>query len=86
MSNTKVLVFGSNGLVGNSVSRILNDSSKVGKLYLSQRSDTDLEDKSQIEKKISEIKPDIIIKRKFVLRWKIRANQLSLCLRKNYWY
>ena len=61
MSNLKVLVFGSNGLVGNSVSRILNDSSKVGELYLSQRSDTDLEEKIQIEKKISEVKPDIII-------------------------
>ena len=61
MSNLKVLVFGSNGLVGNSVSRILNDSSKVGELYLSQRSDTDLEEKIQIEKKINEVKPDIII-------------------------
>ena len=61
MSNLKVLVFGSNGLVGNSVSRILNDSSKVGELYLSQRSDTDLEEKIQIEKKINEVNPDIII-------------------------
>ena len=61
MSNLKVLVFGSNGLVGHSVSRILNDSSKVGELYLSQRSDTDLEEKIQIEKKINEVKPDIII-------------------------
>ncbi len=61
MNNAKVLVFGSNGLVGNSVSRILKNSSKVEKLFLSQRSDTDLEEKNQIEEKINDVKPDIII-------------------------
>ena len=48
MSNLKVLVFGSNGLVGNLLKN-LNDSSKV-EIYLSQRSDIDLEEKIQIEK------------------------------------
>jgi len=57
----KVIVFGSNGLVGSSVSRILEDSIKVKQLIKSNRSELDLFDKKNVEKFVKKHRPDVII-------------------------
>ena len=56
----KVIVFGSNGLVGSSISRILEDSVKVKQLIKSNRSELDLFDKKNVEKFVKH-RPDVII-------------------------
>jgi GDP-L-fucose synthase len=62
MNNQKnILVFGSNGMVGSSVSRKLKKSKKVNKLTLSSRSDTDLFNSSEVFEKINKVEPDVII-------------------------
>lgn len=57
----KVIVFGSKGLVGSSISRILEDSIKVKQLIKSNRSELDLFDKEDVEKFIKKHRPDVII-------------------------
>ena len=57
----KVIVFGSNGLVGSSISRILEDSVKVKQLIKSNRSELDLFDKNNVEKFVKKHRPDVII-------------------------
>ena len=57
----KVIVFGSNGLVGSSISRILEDSIKVKQLIKSNRSELDLFDKKNVEKFVKKHRPDVIV-------------------------
>jgi len=57
----KVLVFGSNGMVGSSVSRILKKDSYFEKIFTSNRKDTNLFELSDTKKTINKIKPDVII-------------------------
>jgi len=61
MNKLHVLVVGSKGLVGSSLSRVLSQSSKVSKLTLSSREDTDLFDFNKTKKLIDETKPDVLI-------------------------
>ena len=57
----KVLLFGSNGLVGSSLGRKLKTSDKVSELVLSTRKDTDLFSFESTKKKIVNENPDVII-------------------------
>ena len=61
MKKRKVLVFGSNGLVGNSLVRILGNSSKVSNLVTSSRADTDLFSFQDTKKTIENVMPDLVI-------------------------
>ena len=61
MKKRKVLVFGSNGLVGNSLVRILRNSSKVSNLVTSSRADTDLFAFQDTKKTIENVMPDLVI-------------------------
>ena len=56
----KILIFGSNGLVGSSLCRYLSKN-KECTILESNRNDTDLFDYSSVVKKLSSTKPDIII-------------------------
>ncbi len=57
----KVLLFGSSGLVGSSLSRVLNNSDKISKLVSSTRKDTNLFSLKETEKTIKNTDPDVII-------------------------
>ena len=57
----RVLLFGSNGLVGSSCKSVLNKSSKVTELKSSNRKDTNLFDYQQTKQTIESFKPDLII-------------------------
>ncbi len=59
----KVLVFGSNGLVGNAIKRYsgLNENTKKYNFYFSTRRDTNLFSYDETYKLISEFKPEILI-------------------------
>ena len=57
----RVLIFGSNGLVGASCKKIFQSSSKVSDLFCSTREDTDLFDFDQTKKTILNFNPDLII-------------------------
>ncbi len=57
----RVLLFGSNGLVGSSCKSVLKGSSKVTELKSSNRNDTDLFDYQQTKQAIESFKPDLII-------------------------
>lgn len=57
----KILIFGSNGLVGSNLSRILSKSNFVSKVISSTRKDTNLFSLTETSKKIEHEKPDIII-------------------------
>ena len=57
----KALVFGSNGLVGSSVGRILENSTQIDTVVLSNRQDTDLFNLDETKKIIEETKPQFII-------------------------
>lgn len=57
----RVLIFGSRGLVGKSLTHKLSQSKKVSDLILSSRDDTNLLDFSETKSKIIDIKPDLII-------------------------
>ena len=61
MKNSKVLIFGSNGLVGKACTNILSKSSKVKSIFASTRKDTDLFDPVATKKIIEIEKPDVII-------------------------
>ena len=56
-----VLVFGSNGMVGSTLLRILKKSNKVEKVTGSNRKDTNLFDFEATKNKIQTLEPDIII-------------------------
>jgi len=56
----KILIFGSKGMVGSSISRILEQDSKY-ELILSNREKTDLFNLNETKKLIKEIKPDVIV-------------------------
>tara|TARA_B100001564_G_scaffold336006_1_gene325811 strand:- start:1308 stop:2231 length:924 start_codon:yes stop_codon:yes gene_type:complete len=57
----RVLLFGSNGLVGSSCKYIFESSSKVSELRCSSRNDTDLFDYNQTKQTIDTFKPDLVI-------------------------
>ena len=57
----KVLLFGSKGLVGSSLARVLKRSEKITELILSTRQDTDLFNLENTKNKISVTKPDVVI-------------------------
>ena len=61
MNNEKVIVFGSNGLVGRSVVSKLKNSSKVSDIFASNRKDTDLNNKLEIFNIIEKVNPTVII-------------------------
>ena len=57
----KVLIFGSNGLVGSSVNRILNGSDKVNHVISAKRNDADLFSLDETSNLIKNSSPDVII-------------------------
>ena len=57
----KVLIFGSNGLVGSSVNKILNDSDKVNHVISAKRNDADLFSLDETSNLIKNSSPDVII-------------------------
>ena len=57
----KVLVFGSNGLVGNSIKRIFDKQSHYTEVFFSTRKDTDLFNFKETSSTISTFKPNVII-------------------------
>ncbi len=57
----KVLILGSNGLVGSSLKRILDKNQKITDLIASTREDTDLFSLSSTKKLINETEPDVLI-------------------------
>ena len=61
MDKLKILLFGSNGLVGSSLKTILNNSSKVESLFSSTRKDTNLFDLDQTREIVEKLNPDVII-------------------------
>ena len=61
MDKKKVIIFGSNGLVGKSLNRILSVSDKVSKIIPSTREDTDLFSIEQTRNTIEKNNPDIVI-------------------------
>ncbi len=61
MDKKKVIIFGSNGLVGKSLNRILSVSDKVSEIIPSTRQDTDLFSIEQTKNTIEKNNPDIVI-------------------------
>ena len=61
MNKLHVLVVGSTGLVGSSLTRVLSKSTKVSRLTPSSRKDTDLFDFNKTKKLIAQTKPDVLI-------------------------
>jgi len=57
----KILIFGSNGLVGSSVSKILSSSGNSFTIVSSTRKDTDLFSLENTKATISEIAPDVVV-------------------------
>lgn len=61
MKKFKVLIFGSNGLVGSSLKHNLQNSKKVSLVIPSTRQDTDLKNKIEIKNIIEKYQPDYVI-------------------------
>ena len=57
----KILIFGSNGLVGSSIKKIFSKHYEQDSLFFSTRADTNLFDSNETKKTIEEIRPDILI-------------------------
>lgn len=57
----KVLVFGSNGLVGSSIVRLLEKSKKVDTIFASTRKDTNLFSYDETAYTINKFSPDVVI-------------------------
>ncbi len=57
----KLLVFGSNGLVGNSLRRVLDKNKNYSEIFFSTREDTDLFNLKTTSDLISSYKPDLVI-------------------------
>ena len=99
MSKNKVLIFGSNGLVGKSLIRVLSNSAKIDELVPSTRNDTNLFSLEETKKRISDVNPSIIInaaakvggihanntkRTEFILEnLKINMNILEACVENN---
>ncbi len=96
----KLLVFGSNGLVGNSLKRIFESSNIFNDMFFSTRKDTNLFHFEETSKLINEYKPDYIInaaakvggiyannkmRSEFLIdNLKINLNILEACIPHNY--
>ena len=61
MKKFKVLIFGSNGLVGSSLKHYLQNSKKVSLVIPSTRQDTDLKNKIDIKNIIEKHQPDYVV-------------------------
>jgi GDP-L-fucose synthase len=99
MYKNKVLIFGSNGLVGKSLTRVLSNSEKISELVTSTRTDTNLFSLKETKDRISDVKPSIIInaaakvggihanntkRTQFILEnLKINMNILEACIENN---
>lgn len=57
----KILIFGSNGLVGNSLRRVFSKNSNFKEIYYSSRKDTNLFSIDETSYRISSFQPDIVI-------------------------
>lgn len=57
----KVLIFGSNGLVGSSLVKRLQYSNSNMEVFASNRSDTNLFSSSETQKKVIEVEPDVVV-------------------------
>ena len=57
----KVLILGSNGLVGTSIKSVLSENDKVSDLICATRDDADLFDFNETKELIQNIKPDVLI-------------------------
>ena len=57
----KVLIFGSNGLVGSSLVKRLQYSNSNMEVFASNRSDTNLFSSSETQKKVIEVDPDVVV-------------------------
>lgn len=57
----KVLIFGSNGLVGSSVVKRLQNSTNPLDVFASSRKDTNLFSSSETVKKVQEVEPDVVV-------------------------
>ena len=99
MSKNKVLIFGSNGLVGKSLIRVLSNSARIDELVPSTRNDTNLFSLQETKKRILDVNPSIIInaaakvggihanntkRTEFILEnLKINMNILEACVENN---
>lgn len=61
MNKYKVLVFGSSGLVGQSLVKTLNSSEKVSEVFASTRKDADLHNPNDINNLIEKFEPDYVV-------------------------
>ncbi len=61
MNKYKVLVFGSSGLVGQSLVKTLNSSKKVSEVFASTRKDADLHNPYDINNLIEKFEPDYVV-------------------------
>ena len=61
MKKMKIMIFGSKGMVGRSLVRILSNSDTVGELIASSRDDTNLFSLDETMLKMKKEKPDIVI-------------------------
>ena len=61
MNKNKVLVFGSSGLVGQSLVKTLNSSEKVSEVFASTRKDADLHNPNDINNLIEKFEPDYVV-------------------------
>ena len=61
MKKMKIMIFGSKGMVGRSLVRILSNSDTVGELIASSRDDTNLFSLAETMLKMKKEKPDIVI-------------------------
>lgn len=61
MNKYKVLVFGSSGLVGQSLVKTLNSSKKVSEVFASTRKDADLHNPNDINNLIEKFEPDYVV-------------------------
>ena len=57
----KVLIFGSNGLVGSSVVKRLQNSTNPLDVFASSRKDTNLFSSSETVKKVQDVEPDVVV-------------------------
>ena len=99
MSKNKALIFGSNGLVGKSLIRVLSNSARIDELVPSTRNDTNLFSLQETKKRILDVNPSIIInaaakvggihanntkRTEFILEnLKINMNILEACVENN---
>ena len=61
MYKLKVLIFGSRGLVGSSLCRVLSNNENINEIISATREDADLLNLTETKKLIQELKPDVVI-------------------------